>query len=75
MDCAVHGVAKSWTRLSDFCFTDTQWTHNEKLWFYCVLCGYEQMMSWVYILPVSSLCLIWQNKGVCRINGTRESGI
>ena len=23
MDCIVHGVAKSWTRLSDFLFTNT----------------------------------------------------
>ena len=41
MDCTIHGVTKSQTRLSDFHFTDTLWTHNKKLWFYCILCGYE----------------------------------
>ena len=30
MDCIVYGVAKSWTRLSDFHFTSLQEDHLEK---------------------------------------------
>ena len=54
MDSAAHGVAKSWTGLSDFPFPFPWWLRLERV---CLQCGRPRFDPWVGKIPWR---MIWQ---------------